>query len=157
MSGITFAQAIAWFIGGVIALVTGGVGTAIVQGWMNRDTAKAEAARQVAEKEKAREDARRTEADRLALVQEIERKAYDRAVEASDKAYGQLEKRCESCLQRVDHLQGALQALLHANEVTLPMLERMIRENPDILPAAEHEMVVDLRTTLQAAHRTLWD
>lgn len=157
MNALSIGQIMAWIIGGAIALVTGGVGTAIVQGFMNRSTTKAEAARQIAEEDKTRKEALAAEAERLAFVQEVERKAYDRAEAAADKAYVHLERRCESCLQRVDHLQGALQSLLHACEVTLPAYERVIRENPDILPKAEREMVDDLRSTLQAAHRTLWD
>lgn len=157
MTGITFAQAMTWVIGGVLAIVSGGVGTAIVQGLMNRNTAKAEASRQVAEKEKAAEDARKVETDRLELVQEIERKAYDRAAEASDKAYGQLEKRCESCLKRVDGLQGALQSLVHVCEMALPIYERVIREHPEVIQTSEREVVEDFRSSLQSAHRAVWD
>lgn len=114
MTGVTLAQVITWAIGGAIALVTGGVGTAIVQGWLNRDTAKAEAARITAEEEKVRADAKKAEAERLALLAEVESKAYTAAKQLADSRYGDLANDYRRCRTGLDELRLATESLLDA-------------------------------------------
>lgn len=157
--GITLAQAVTWFVAALIALVTGGVGTAIVQGLMTRNTARAEAARQTAEEEVARQEAKKAEIERLALVQDIEKKAHDTASAVAEEKYKSLmieyervDKRCLNCQEEVAGLRSqiiryshAVDALVDAATETIPLLP------------ADAEQTANLRIAVRTARMARYE
>lgn len=98
----------------VVALVSGTGGWATLQLIINRRGRKAEAGRLEAETEARKMDAAKTEAERLALLAEVERKAYAAAEASADKRYSTLERDYERCAVRLDSLRDAVGPLLDA-------------------------------------------
>lgn len=98
----------------VIALVSGTGGWATLQLVINRRGRKAEAGRQEAEAELSKAAAKKTEADRLALLAEVERKAYAAAERSADKRYAALEKDYGRVTQRLDALRDAVGPMIDA-------------------------------------------
>lgn len=144
---------IVWAIGGVVAFVTGSAGTAVVTGWMNRNNAKAEAAKQLADEDVSRQEARKREAERYRLIQEVEQRAHDVAAAASDKKYNVLEAQCQECItelaklrdrdRRRDRIEDAMLdamveviPLLHSDDPHTAKLRRAI----DLAREARYEL-----------------
>jgi hypothetical protein len=157
--GITLAQIITWAVAAMIALVTGGVGTAAVQGWLQRNTNRAEAARQTAEEEKARQDAKKAEMERLKLLQEVEATAHNTAEAAAKREYQALERdytrvegRCADCM-------AALNAMrrrdLRRDRIEDAMLDAMVEVVP-LLPA-DAEQTAALRAAIRAARQARYE
>lgn len=61
------------------------------------------------------------------------------------KIVERLEKDCQRCDERLGSTKGALESLIHVNEMILPLIP------------ADHEIAEDLQATLDAARRALWD
>lgn len=61
------------------------------------------------------------------------------------KIVERLEKDCQRCDERLGFTKGALESLIHVNQLIIPLLP------------ADHAIVDDLTQTLQAAQRALWD
>lgn len=150
---ITFSQVITWVVAAVIAIVSGGVGTAVIQGLMSRNTVRAEAGRQQAEEEEARAKAKKADIERIALIQEVEDKAHEKAAEVAEQKYKVLEleytrvdQRCSACQTQVDRLTIRLDRYSHATDAlidaaleTLPLLD------------ANAEQSANLRAAIRAA------
>jgi hypothetical protein len=108
-----------YFAAAVIALVSGTGGWATLQLVINRRGRKAEAGRVEAETEAKKAEAKKTEADRLALLAEVERKAYASAEAAADRRYGNLEKDYEKCRAGLQELKDSVGPLIDAIEAIM--------------------------------------
>lgn len=107
------------FIG---VVTSGGLWTTLqfVLNWSGR---RAEASRLKAAEEKDHEDAKKAEAERLAFIQQVERTAYDRAVQAADDRVKDTEKRCLDCESEVKGLKTQLEQQKLSYEQRIRRLE----------------------------------
>ena len=85
-------------------LSSGGLWT-LFQFLLNRRGRIAESARLEAAEERDRREGLKAEADRLALIQEIERTAYDRAVSIAEGRVEEVKEKCNECLEKLVQLE----------------------------------------------------
>jgi hypothetical protein len=143
---------IVWAIGAVVAFVTGSAGTAVVTGWMNRNTAKAAAAKQLADEDVARQDARNREAERFKLIQEVEQKAHDVAAAASELKYDNLEKQCVECITELSRMKNRDR---RRDRIEDAMLDAMVEVVP--LLHADAPQTAKLRRAISAARQARYE
>ena len=138
---------------GVIS--SGGLWTTL-QFLLNRSGRKAEASRINAAEEKDREDARKAETERLAFIQEVERRAYDRAVSAAEEKVESVEEQCNRCLSEMAQLQRDRVRERREYEQRLSNLEQsnyaLVDASLEIVPLLDAD--AEHTKTLRAAIRT---
>lgn len=143
------------FIG---VVTSGGLWTTLqfVLNWSGR---RAEASRLKAAEEKDREDARKAEAERLTFIQQVERTAYDRAVQAADERVKDTEKRCLDCETEVQGLRLQLEQQKKLYEQRIRRLEdsnyALVDVALEIVPLldADAEHTLALRNAIREARQ----
>lgn len=137
----------------VIALVSGTGGWATLQLIINRRGRKAEAGRLEAETEARKMDAAKTEAERLALLAEVERKAYAAAEASADKRYATLERDYERCAAELFELRNVIEPVLDAIDVIMTGIQPSIGD--DVTITVTKADIITVRGSLRTARRHL--
>jgi len=143
----------------IIGIVTSGGLWTTLQFLLNWSGRKAEASRLKAAEEKDREDAHKAEAERLAFIQDVERTAYDRAVQAADERVKDTEKHCLDCETEVQGLRLQLEQQKTVYEQRIRRLEdsnyALVDAALEIVPLldADAEHTLALRNAIREARQ----
>jgi hypothetical protein len=137
----------------IIALVSGTGGWATLQLVINRRGRKAEAGRLEAETEAKKKEAAKTEAERLALLSEVERKAYAAAEMSADKRYSTLERDYDRCTVALNELRNVIEPVLDAIDVIMAGIQPSIGD--DVTITVTKADIITVRGSLRTARRHL--
>lgn len=137
----------------LLALLSGTGGWGVLQFVLNRVGRKAEAARQMADTERIREDAKTRATERLALVAEMERKAYDKGQEAADKRYGELKTDYADCRRGLNELRVATEALIDAIDAIIARAQPLNGEGVTV--TVTREEITSVRAAIRSARSHL--
>ena len=148
-------------LGVILAAIAGSTGLwGTVQLLINRSGRKAEAARAQSEQEKATAEAKKAEAERIALLAEVERKAYAAAEESANRRYAALEEdydRCRGDVAELRHdnaeLRSAVEPLI---EAIAAIMARVTPSNgTDVNLTVTGAEIATVRTAVREARRHL--